>query len=86
MGILKAGLWAMLQDIRGMYSMLGYGLGFKSYVVCTQCWAMGYTLRKKDLFIVLREDIVIDTPQGELMISKLSKVPRNSLHQKTQTT
>ena len=54
MGILKAGLWAMLQDIRGMYSMLGYGLGFKSYVVCTQCWAMGYTLRKKDLFIVLR--------------------------------
>jgi hypothetical protein len=47
---------------------------------------MGYTLRKKDLFIVLREDIGIDTPQGELMISKLSKVPRNSLHQKTQTT
>jgi hypothetical protein len=46
---------------------------------------MGYTLRKKDLFIVLREDIGIDT-QGELMISKLSKVPRNSLHQKTQTT
>jgi hypothetical protein len=76
----------MLRDIHRVYSRLGYGLCFETYIGYTQGWAMGYTLRKKDLFIVLREDIGIDTPQGELMISKLSKVPRNSLHQKTQTT
>ena len=27
--VLNAGLWAMLQDISGMYSMLGYGLYFE---------------------------------------------------------